>query len=163
MLYYPKLSSSVSVIKLDEQTIEFFKSNTRVQVKLKIQNDTILDIVNHLDGTLSVEMISNKYNVREEDLIKLLDFLKSKGILDTVQPKTDFEDYDKFRRVINFLSDYASSHEHLLEMWNKLSNSKVLIIGLGAVGTWVATNLIESGIKNIYVMDPDVVDISNLH
>ena len=58
-----------------------------------------------------------------------------KGILDNVEPKSDFAYYKKYRRVIHFLSEYSISHEHLLQMWNNINTATVLIIGLGAVGT----------------------------
>ena len=48
-------------------------------------------------------------------------------------------------------------------MWNNIRHSKVLIVGLGAVGSWVACNLAQSGVGTLLLMDPDDVDITNLH
>ena len=48
-------------------------------------------------------------------------------------------------------------------MWSNIRKSHVVIIGLGAVGTWVTINLIQSGVKNITIIDPDRVEDSNLH
>ena len=59
--------------------------------------------------------------------------------------------------------DYSTNTEDIYKAWNNICNSKVLIIGLGRVGSWVALNLVQSGVKNIVLMDKDVVDISNLH
>lgn len=159
----PKLSSSISVVKISDTILEFFKSNTRQQVRIKVQDDTIMNLVNGLDGTKTVEEIASGFQFEVEELIGLLDYLRGKGILDNIEPRQDFEKIDQFRRTIYFLSDYASSHNHQLEMWNRLRKSNVLIIGLGAVGTWVASNLVESGVENIFLLDPDDVDITNLH
>ena len=159
----PKLNSSVSVVKISDQILEFFKTNTRQQVRIKVPNDDILQIVCSLDGTKELEVIAAENNVDVASLASLLDYLSARGILDSVTPSSDFYDYDRFRRVIHFLSEYASSHENLVHMWNSLRNSRVLIVGLGAVGTWVACNLVQSGVKTLIVMDPDRVDISNLH
>ena len=41
----PILSSSVSVIKINENILEFFKSNTRQQVRIKINEGIIVDII----------------------------------------------------------------------------------------------------------------------
>jgi adenylyltransferase/sulfurtransferase len=46
---------------------------------------------------------------------------------------------------------------------SKIINSKILIIGLGGIGSPVATYLASSGVKNIGLVDYDKVDISNLH
>ena len=159
----PKLNSSVSVVRISDNILEFFKSNTREQCRIRIKDDTILNIVNSLDGEKTIQNISEEFQVKEEDLYNLLNFLKEKGLLDNIEPKKDFEKYDIFRRPINFLADFSSSHEDLLSMWNSIRNSTVLVVGLGAVGSWTSCNLVQSGIKNLILMDGDIVDASNLH
>ena len=159
----PKLSSTISVVKISENILEFFKTNIREQVRIKVDDDAILNVVLELDGTKDLKLISEKHHIQYNSLIALIGFLDKKGILDHVDPKDDFENYNSFRRVIHFISDFSENHKHLLSMWNKLRNATVLIIGLGAVGSWVACNLIQSGIKKLILMDGDIVDISNLH
>ena len=159
----PKLSSTVSVVRINDSILEFFLTNIRQQVRIKVEDDTILSIVTSLDGQRSVEEIAGEYDVNVGELTDLLNYLRSKGILDNVDPKRDFPSYDRFRRVIHFLAEYSHSHEHLIKMWERIQGSCVLIIGLGAVGTWVAANLVQSGVKKIVLMDKDVVEASNLH
>ena len=43
----------------------------------------------------------------------------------------------------------------------KLNNTKVLVIGLGGVGGILAETLVRNGIKNITIIDNDIVDITN--
>lgn len=159
----PKLNSTVSVVKINDHILEFFKTNTRQQVRIKVPDDEIMNIVTSLDGSRDETEIASELNIKVDTLHNLLVFLQKKGILDNVDPKQDFEEYDRFRRVIHFLADFSESHEHLLSMWNRIRQSKVLIVGLGAVGTWVACNLAQSGVGTLFLMDADVVDITNLH
>ena len=159
----PKLNSAVSVVRVNEKILEFFKSNTRQQVRIKVDSDLILKIVCDLDGHKDIREIAEKYNVSEAELVGLFSFLAQKGILNAVDPAIDFKEYEKFRRVINFLGDFSTSHEHLVKMWNDLQSACVLIVGLGAVGSWVACNLSQSGIEKFILMDPDAVEKSNLH
>lgn len=159
----PKLSSTVSVVKISDKVIEFFKTNTRQQVRLKVQDEVLLNVVLSLDGTKEIEQIAEDFNVNVESLKKLIAFLKSKGIIDNVEKKQEFEKYEKFRRVIHFLADYSSSHEELINMWDNIRTSTVLIVGLGAVGSWVTMNLVQSGVEKIIVMDKDLVELSNIH
>ncbi len=49
------------------------------------------------------------------------------------------------------------------EHFQKLQKSRVLIIGLGSVGTWVAQSLLMSGVHNFLFVDSDRVELSNLH
>ena len=148
----PKLNSTVSVVKLNDQILEFFKTNTRQQVRIKVQDDAILQLVTSLDGEKEIDQIAKEQNIDPSELKVLLDFLQGKGILDNVEPKSDFFHYEKYRRVIHFLSEYSVSHEHLLEMWKNINSATVMIIGLGAVGTWVACNLAETGVGRLMSM-----------
>lgn len=159
----PKLSSTVSVVKINDKILEFFLTNIRQQIRIKVENDLILKIVTSLDGKRTLEEIAEKYKIEIDDLERLLDFLRNKGILDNVDPKDDFDEYIKYRRVIHFLAEYSHSHEHLCMMWTNIRKSTVLLIGLGAVGSWVACNLAQSGVGKLILMDADTVDLTNLH
>lgn len=159
----PKLNSSVSIIKVSDNMLEFFKSNTRQQVYIKVKDDTILNLLLTLDGTMSIDELSVKHQIKKDDLKKMVDYLKKRGILDNIEDTSEFCEYEKFRRIIHFISEYSESHDDLLKMWKNISESTVLIVGLGAVGSWVVANLVQSGVKNIILMDSDVVEVTNLH
>ena len=45
----------------------------------------------------------------------------------------------------------------------KLNNLKVLIIGLGGVGSYALEALSRSGINNLIIVDKDIIDITNLN
>ena len=68
----PKLSSTVSVIKLNNNYIEFFKTNTRDSIKLKVQNDDIFNLVNSLDGTKTIDEICLDKSIKKTDLESLI-------------------------------------------------------------------------------------------
>ena len=46
---------------------------------------------------------------------------------------------------------------------DKLSKIKVLVVGIGGVGSIVPISLVRSGVKNITIIDKDKVDDSNLN
>lgn len=47
------------------------------------------------------------------------------------------------------------------ENLDKLQRVKVLIFGLGGVGSWCAEALVRSGIRNITIVDSDRVCVTN--
>lgn len=159
----PKLRSSVSRVDFGGGIIEFFKSNTRTQTRIRTESDAILKILGTLDGTKTIEYIASRFNVEQASLEEFLGFLRAKSILDNVDPPSDFDRFERFRRTIFFIEDYATSHQHLTKMWSNIRGATVLIVGLGAVGSWVACTLAQSGVKSFIVLDPDTVDVSNLH
>lgn len=161
----PKLRASVSVVKLKNDIIEFFLTNTRQQVRIKVNSDKILELVLKLDGTLTIDEIINKNNIDDEVrgyLIKFLNYLESKGIIKDDEEVT-IEEYSKYRRIINFIEDFSSNANETNEMWENIKKSHVVIIGLGAVGTWVSALLVQNGVGKLTLIDNDVVEITNLH
>lgn len=159
----PRLSPSVSVVPLGNGIIEFFKTNTRQQARLRTPDDTILNILSSLDGTKGVEEIATECKVTLRTAMKLLSYLEHNGILDNVEPSEDFESYEVFRRPIAFLQDFSASHDHLVQMWNALRSSTVVVVGVGAVGSWAACCLVQTGVRRLALVDPDIVELSNLH
>lgn len=159
----PRLSPSVSVVPLGVGVVEFFKTNTRQQVRLRTPDDTILHIVNGLDGTKDASEIATEHGATSQSVARLLSYLERNGILDNVEPSSDFDAYEVFRRPVSFLQDFSASHEHLVRMWDALRSARVVVVGLGAVGSWVACCLVQTGVRRLVLMDPDVVELSNLH
>lgn len=161
----PKLRSSVSVVKLKNNVVEFFLTNTRQQVRIKVYSDLILDLILQLDGTLTIDQLIEHFNMDEETteyFIKFMKYLESKSIIKDNEGIVA-EDYDRFRRVINFLEDFSCNNDDLLYMWSNIRNSNIVIIGLGAVGTWVSSLMVQSGVRKFILIDNDRVEISNLH
>ena len=159
----PRLSPSVSVVPLGVGVVEFFKTNTRQQVRLRTPDDTILHIVNGLDGTKDASEIATEHGATSQSVARLLSYLERNGILDNVQPSSDFDAYEVFRRPVSFLQDFSTSHDHLVRMWDALRSARVVVVGLGAVGSWVACCLVQTGVRRLVLVDPDVVELSNLH
>lgn len=159
----PRLSPSVSVVPLGVGVVEFFKTNTRQQVRLRTPDDTILHIVNGLDGTKDASEIATEHGATSQSVARLLSYLERNGILDNVEPSSDFDAYEVFRRPVSFLQDFSASHEHLVRMWDALRSARVVVVGLGAVGSWVACCLVQTGVRRLVLVDPDVVELSNLH
>lgn len=48
-----------------------------------------------------------------------------------------------------------------LDGFNKIQNAKILLIGIGGVGSWCAESLIRSGVINLTMVDLDDICVSN--
>jgi len=49
------------------------------------------------------------------------------------------------------------------ENFSKIEKLKVLILGVGGVGGYVTESLVRCGVKNVTIVDPDIVDVTNIN
>lgn len=66
---------------------------------------------------------------------------------------------------MSFSSDTFSRSEALLgaDTMNRLQSARVLLIGVGGVGSWCAEALIRTGLTHLTIMDGDLVQASNIN
>lgn len=161
----PRIRSSVGIVKVNDHAVEFFKGNIRRSLVLKINSD-ITKVICTLDGKRTIEEVAKKYNMdskTREQFEQLLFFLQKNGIIVDAKARMIDDERIAYSRVFSMLEDYASSEEELEQAWRAIKTSTVLIIGLGAVGSWIAATLAQSGAKKMILMDCDQVELSNLH
>lgn len=158
-----RLRQSVGIVVHDE-IVEFFKSNVRESIKIKLNFPGIVELLKMFNGQNSLQEITEKYSgIDIQQLEKLALFLNQKNIIidqDCQYPENlKSEQY----RMINTFEDYCHTTSEVLDCINKLKKSKVMIVGIGAVGSNVATYLAHCNVGSIILVDNDNVDISNLH
>ncbi|WP_061996558.1 ThiF family adenylyltransferase [Clostridium sp. ATCC 25772] len=161
----PKIRSSVGVVKLDDNIVEFFKGNTRESFMVKVNAEKILKILKEMNGENTLLDIKNKLNLDEksiEQIEKLVDILKERSIIVDEEIR-NIELREKYGRVFSMLEDYCKTEDEVLSSWMNIRNSRIVIIGLGAVGSWIAANLVQLGVRNFIFIDPDEVEITNIH
>jgi len=158
-----RLRSCIAIVHLG-QIVEFFDSNLRVGFSIEQSYPEIIGLLHRFDGSLTVSSISALYpEILIHELCALALFLQEKYVLIEVNEPYSQSDVDSRPRLINTLESYFHSTSEVKKAISQGSKASVLIIGLGAVGSWVLHCLIKAGVLNVTVMDVDVVESSNLH
>ena len=49
------------------------------------------------------------------------------------------------------------------EALEALSNTRVIIFGVGGVGSWTAEALVRTGVKHLTIVDADTVSMTNIN
>lgn len=138
---------------------EFFQSNTRRIRHVRVKNIALIDAVKQLDDIRFSE-ISDKYSGLAE-LPEFLEYLYNTCLIED-SDIADGINRNPYNRVINFLADYFPSNE-VLQAFRSICESHVLIIGVGAVGSWISLLLAQTGVGSFTLCDPDIVKTGNLN
>lgn len=161
-----KIKDSVKLFKKNNIYSILFM-NKHLEIKLEADK-LLLEILNLIDSSFTTDEIyqklKSKYSyITLEELESIIFELTRLGLL---EKDTDLKIDDKellfLNRHLNFLSDYTNDQYNKYQLQERLFSASIVIIGVGAIGSWIAYNLIQSGIKNLILIDPDKVSLSNL-
>ncbi|OBU43595.1 HesA/MoeB/ThiF family protein [Photobacterium damselae] len=160
-----RLKESVGITTSQEnQTVEFFKSNTRESTIIEVNHPNLVNLLKLFNGKRTIKEISDlNQNISAKQLYDIAEFLKRESILieqDCLYPESIVLHN---RRLINNLEDYFSSTSKVIQAIEDIRSSTVMIIGLGAVGSYLAAYLVKLGLTNLILVDNDKVDKTNIH
>jgi molybdopterin-synthase adenylyltransferase len=162
-MYIKFQNSCTYCIKDNVFTLRSILFDKIYQVK-SLNSDAAKNLFNQLiKGTLEADLfidIPKKDISQAQDLIS---FLFNKGFIVRSKTLSPIEPtYSLYDRQIRFLDTYENNEKNGVEINNKLQNHKIVIVGLGAYGSWLSLHCARIGIKNITAIDFDKVELSNL-
>lgn len=150
--------------------ISFFKI-PGISIDIKDEDKFIFSLCRVMDGVLStnqlVQEMSVHYPSKAGFIGDLLSTLNRELLIEdlSVLGSSELSVYekDRFSRNIEFFGAYCDATEDKYNIQQKLSSLKVVILGLGGVGSSVLRNLLSLGVKKYKIIDFDVVEVSNLN
>ncbi len=98
----------------------------------------------------------------DTDLILWLD---ERGLLEAERTSTPLSPrfVERHERTLRYLASYETDALSAQDMLLALHRSRVLVIGIGGVGSWITYSLMMSGIGTVTGVDGDTVELSNLN
>jgi hypothetical protein len=111
----------------------------------------------------AIDLLSDITKSTKNKIEELISFLLLKKYLIkckdiNIQPPKD----TLYDRQIRFLDSYEGDGFDGNQINKILQNKKVVIVGLGAYGSWLALHSARLGIKHIVGIDYDYIELSNL-
>ena len=158
---YYKLKDSVDMF-LEEMDnvciIQFYKINTRQSVYIE-SSSNLIACIKELDGCKSLDEISEICNFSIGSIIKFIDFLNKKGLI--IESTKDSINDERYIRQIAYFDDVDSKYNGK-EAQEILESKKVVIFGIGSVGSSIAIILARMGIMNFVFIDYKKVNKSHI-
>lgn len=93
--------------------------------------------------------------------------LEAQGMLEdaAAPPPADLlpEDLARYDRLLHFFAEFEDGQRTRYDFLQRLLGARVALVGIGGMGSWVAYNLVCSGVGSLVLIDPDTVEASNLN
>lgn len=105
----------------------------------------------------SLSEIQKEFNGSEEEVRKFCDILINEGLI--IEYKNVPDEFKRYNRHMHY---YALNSLCPIMAQEKLKNISIALVGMGGIGNWIALNLVGLGIKKLRLIDPDVIEESNL-
>ncbi len=165
----PQLKNMVEFCVVGSK-IYFFK-NPGVAITLDDSKGFIRKVCALMDGEKNTatlkSMLSESYPEEAKYLEELLKVLDSEKLLEDKKFNTSISlnksDEERYARNLGFFSSYITAQDNKYQYQEKLKTTKVVILGMGGVGTHVLQNLAGLGVGHIKIVDFDLVELSNLN
>jgi len=148
------------MVPMGEDRWQFFLGNTRTTRYYRLRRE-LADAIKQLDGRITLAEVADRTSADPNSLEALARTLRQSCVLEDGSWAERVAS-SPWRRVLNFIGDYIPCND-LEAAFARLSATTVVILGVGAVGSWVATQLCQSGISRLVLVDSDIVEISNLN
>jgi len=155
-----RLRPSVSWVERPEDQIEFFFGNTRRQKTLRVEA-TLKSALRLMNGCNSLASIASQLSISHQRLLDWTSHLVECSAVERVAG-VEWIEHSKWRRSLQMLADFIPDYD-LLTVWNSIERTEFVILGCGAVGSWVADGIARMGGKRFVLVDPDTVVLSNLN
>jgi bacteriocin biosynthesis cyclodehydratase domain-containing protein len=113
-------------------------------------------------GDLEASIADNGNIAR--DLLPEIAHLEGLGLLDR-EPSIPLGDYEaeRYHRQLIYFADFAPPGVSADELQQRLTASRVVVLGTGGLGCWAAAALACAGIGSLRLVDDDRVELSNLN
>jgi molybdopterin-synthase adenylyltransferase len=141
--------------------------------ELMDERGVVWSVCSRLDGTRSPEKLIAEVTALHpgtdtSEIGEIIGFLIDSGwVKDLATPapaELSARDLARYQRGIDFLDAINMNGDtDGYRLQARLKESRVAVLGLGGVGSAVATNLAASGVGQLHCVDHDRVDLSNLN
>ena len=135
------------------------------------ENGCVRSLIKVLDGTNTYDVACRKFLAEHpdrskkdfEEYIMALDGLKLLEDASHAPNGLSAYDLDRWSRNINFFGSFCGLDENKYDVQEKISRSKVTLLGLGGLGSHILYDLAALGVKDIVGVEFDSLELSNLN
>jgi molybdopterin/thiamine biosynthesis adenylyltransferase len=140
-----------------------------VETTLEDPDGQVLALLQLADGTRTTEELAAAMGRRwsdlsPDDVAEGIAALDDAGLLEDEAAPTDLSAWQRERYFSNlaFFGTFANLGQHRYQFQERLCHSRVVLLGLGGLGSMLLMNLAGLGVGHVTVVEYDVIELKNL-
>lgn len=160
----PRIKRTTEEIETPNGDIYLLRPSAENDIRIEKPDAEERRLLAAVNGERTLEQLRQEFGAKEVD--ELIAALQE---LEVVEDAADDERIDgaemaRFDRQLRYFSDIGSTHTPTpSECQERLREAKVAVLGVGGLGGWSALALACIGIGEMWLIDGDRVEISNLN
>jgi bacteriocin biosynthesis cyclodehydratase domain-containing protein len=158
----PRIKRTTEEIETPEGDIYLLRPSAENDIRIEKPDAEERRLLAAVNGERTLEELREEFGTTEVD-----DLIKQLQALEVVEDAADDErvpadELERFDRQLRYFSDIGDEPTPS-ECQQRLREAKVAVLGVGGLGGWAAWSLLCTGIGEMWLVDGDRVEVSNLN
>jgi molybdopterin-synthase adenylyltransferase len=159
----PRIKRTTEEVETPEGDVYLLRPSAENDIRIEKPNSEERRLLAAIDGNRTLEQLREEFGTEEVD-----DLIAQLQELEVVEDAADEElvpagELDRFNRQLRYFSDVSGGKLTPSQCQQRLREAKVAVLGVGGLGGWSAWALACTGVGEMWLIDGDRVEISNLN
>ena len=159
----PRIKKTTEIIESPEGDLYLMRPSAGADIRIECPDEEQRRLLSALDGTQTRERLVERFGQEPVDdtLAQLEELAAIEDAAD--DDRLDGEVIARFDRQLRYFSDIRVGGRTPAECQERLTQSRVVVFGVGGLGGWAAWALACCGVGEMLLIDGDRVEASNLN
>jgi bacteriocin biosynthesis cyclodehydratase domain-containing protein len=159
----PRLKTTTEVFSTPGGDICLLRPSADRDLVLEGAGERERELVGHLDGRTPRASLEAEFG--SAAVAELLDLLGSEGLVEDAGAYDELAraERQRYDRQLRYFADVAPDGLTAPDCQLRLRSARVVVLGVGGLGSWTALSLACCGIGELTLVDGDTVELSNLN
>jgi bacteriocin biosynthesis cyclodehydratase domain-containing protein len=159
----PRIKRTTEEMETPDGDIVLLRPSADGDIRIEQPDERERRLLAAVDGTRTVEELREEFGDEAVD-----DLISQLGELEVIEDAADDEllptaELARFDRQLRYFSDVTHRDLTPSQCQERLREAKVAVLGVGGLGAWAAWALACTGVGEMWLIDGDRVEVSNLN
>ena len=159
----PRLKRTLDIVTSDSGDVYVLRPAEESDLRIERPDEKARSLLHALDGTRTVPELERDFGA--DRVREALADLSAHGLVDDADDDTSVPgaEWARYDRQLRYFSDLAGGGLTASECQRRLRDARVVMLGVGGLGSWASYALACCGVGELVLLDGDQVEESNFN